>query len=208
MANWAYTCYAIEGPKDTLQKIHQAILNPTLEEGEGKDWEGGVLRALNIDWELRTIISERTEGDKTYIKTSGYYMRGFIQKDTVELDEDVLCFSAEEAWGATDFRRVLENNIPDIKVFFSVEETGEDIFATNDKEGKYFPDRYWADTTQDDEYQSEYFQTEEAMYNWLSEITNGRVKCAKDVETFNSDYEDSGTDDENFIYIHEFEIVD
>ena len=74
------------------------------------------------------------------------------------------------------------------------------------RKGTYFPERYWVDTAQDDVYQSEYFKTEEAIYKWLSEITNGRVKSKEDVEEFNSDYEDSGTDDENFIYIHKFEI--
>lgn len=46
MANWAFTEYAIEGPKETLQKIEQAILHHDMEEGSSKDWEGNILNAF------------------------------------------------------------------------------------------------------------------------------------------------------------------
>lgn len=196
MANWAYTNYVIEGDKETLNKIYNAIQHPALEEGESEGWEGGVLRALNIDW-----LPNQPDG-------SGYYMRGFICTDSVDLEDDVLTFDAEEAWGVTDFHEVLEKNIPGIKVFYSVEEEGEEVYATNDKEGKYFPDRYYVDTCIDGDYQSEYFNTEEAVYKWLGEITNGRIASENAVEIFNSNYEDSEASDENYINIHKFEIVD
>jgi hypothetical protein len=80
------------------------------------------------------------------------------------------------------------------------------VFCTNDREGKYFPERYWVDTAIDGIYNSEYFETEEQVYKWLDKLTYGKVKCEEDVEKFNADYEDSGTDDKNFIYIHEFKI--
>lgn len=87
-----------------------------------------------------------------------------------------------------------------------MEESGCDVYCTNDKEGKYFPERYWADTAQDDIYQSEYFVTEEAMYKWLNEKYG--VKSEEEVEAWNANYKDSATKDENFIYIHEFEVID
>ena len=124
------------------------------------------------------------------------------------MEDDVLTFDAEEAWGVTDFHKVLEKNIPGIKVFYSVEEEGEEVYATNDKEGKYFPDRYYIDTCINGDYQSEYFITEKAMYKWLSEITNGAVQAEKDVKDFNSYYEELAKDDECFINIHEFTVVD
>ena len=194
MANWASTAYAIEG-QETLEKIEKAILEHPVEEGSSEDWEGNVLKALNIDWEPNTPDGK------------GYYMRGFIQ-DEPWFDGSTLRFYAEEAWGATDFHEVLEKNIPDIKVFYVVEEEGGDVYATNDKEGKYFPDRYWVDTCIDGDYQSEYFQFESSVYKWLHDITDGKVKSAEDVEKFNSDHEDECDDDENFIDIHVFAVVD
>jgi len=196
MANWAITSYAIEGPKETLEKIEKAILEHPVEEGSSEDWEGNVLKALNIDWEPNTPDGK------------GYYMRGFIQEEPWYDDKCALRFCAKEAWGATDFNEVLEKNIPDIKVFYSVEEEGGDVYATNDKEGKYFPDRYWVDTCIDGNYQSDYFQFESSVYKWLSGLTDGRVKSPEDVYKFNSDYEDSDACGENYIHIHEFNVIE
>lgn len=196
MANWAYTSYVIEGKQESIEKIYNAIQNPILEEGAGEGWEGGVLKALGIQWEPRT-----PEG-------KGYYMRGFIEPDTVSCGDDVLRFDAQEAWGVTDFYEVLEKNIPDIKVFYIVEEQGEEIFATNDKEGKYFTTRYYADCCIDGNYHTDYFYDKEFMYEWLKDITDGRVKTMEDVDKFNDDYEDACEEDENFIHIYEYKIVD
>ena len=36
MPNWAFTEYAVEGPKEALQKIEQAILHQEIEEESSK----------------------------------------------------------------------------------------------------------------------------------------------------------------------------
>ena len=90
----------------------------------------------------------------------------------------------------------------------SLEEEGEEVYATNDKEGKYFPDRYWVDTAVLGNFQSDYFIEESKIYDWLSKITNGAVQSEKDVKDFNTYYEDLGDDDDNFIKIHKFDIID
>lgn len=102
----------------------------------------------------------------------------------------------------------MEKQFPDIKVYWIVEESGCEVYCTNDREGKYFPERYWVDTCIDGIYNSEYFKTEEQVYVWLDKLTYGRVKCEEDVEKFNADYEDSDASDKNFIYIHEFEVTE
>jgi hypothetical protein len=196
MANWASTSYAIEGPKKALQKIEQAILHHDVQENSDERWEGNVLIALGLTWE------ERNQG-------KGKYMRGFITDTEPWYNAGgALRFEAEEAWGVTDFNEVLEENFHNIKVFYVVEEPGEEIYATNDKEGKYFPNRYYVDTCIDGSYESEYFTTKEAALSWLSDITFGRVKTEEDIELFNADYEDSEEPDENFISFHEFEIIE
>jgi hypothetical protein len=44
------------------------------------------------------------------------------------------------------------------------------------------------------------------MYKWLSEKYG--VKNKDEVDAWNQDYEATGDDCENFIYIHEFKIID
>lgn len=186
MANIASVAYAIEGSEESLKKIAEAIIKAV----HSKDKRYEMYQAAEY---LKLPI------------TDGISLRGEIEDDP-ELENGVLRFWSEERWGLQDFADLLEEKFPDIKVYWIVEEPGCEVYCTNDWEGKYFPERYYVDTCIDDIYNSEYFQTEEAAYAWLDKLTNGRVKSKEDVEKFNADYEDSGTDDVNFIYVHEFEI--
>lgn len=197
MANWASTSYAVEGPKEVLEKIENAILHHPITVGADEHWEGDILNALGCKW-----VSRNDDRD------NGKYMRGFIIDDWwMDDDHTVLRFNAEEAWGVTDFNEVLEENLP-VKVYYIVEESGEEIYATNDKDGKYFSNRFYVDTCIDNNYQSEYFQFESSVYKWLSDITDGKVKSKEDVKAFNDLHEELVDDDNNFIYIHEFKVIE
>ena len=186
----ASVAYAIEGSRESLEEILGAIILGMDDVHHYTEWSA--CRKLEF--------SEEELDDKR--------LGGEISEEPEINEQGVLRFWAEERWGLQDFNELLEQKFPGIKVYWVVEESGCEVYATNDKEGKYFPERYWVDTAQDDIYNSEYFGTEEEMYKWLSQITHGRVKCKEDVEKFNSDYENSDADDENFIYIHKFTIVD
>lgn len=120
MANWASTSYAIEGSKSDLEKVFNAIdgfvkgkMKPVAENA-ANEWEGNVLVALGAT--------------KEQVEES--YLRGFIEE--YELDEKALRINAEEAWGATDFRHVLGKLMPDLTIYYIVEEAGYEVFATND----------------------------------------------------------------------------
>ena len=188
MANMASVSYAIEGPKETLQKINEAIVT-----------------AANSN-DNRYELYQAAEYLKLPIKNDTRLGGEISYEPTWDEATGALRFSAEERWDLQDFAELLEKQFPDIKVYWVVEEQGCEIYCTNDREGKYFPERYWVDTAQDDIYQSEYFKTEEDMYKWLNEKYG--VKSEEEVEAWNADYEDSGIDDENFIYIHKFEVED
>lgn len=203
MANWAFTEYVIEGPRETLERIENAILNPNCPEGASEDWEGGVLRALGFEW-------KENSPDGT-----GKYMRGFIYKDSIRLEEDTLIFDAEEAWGITDFYEVLEENLPEIDVYWYVEEPGEGIYSTNDTTGKHFPARYFVEISFNDEFHSNYFNTNEEVYKWIADILKVESITEEDIKTFNNSEEDIKTsnnskkDEEgirNYITIHEIEV--
>ena len=114
MANWASTSYRIEGKQEDLKTLNELInefmdgKRPVMEDNASKDWEGNVALELGEN-------------------TKGYYLRGFIQ--TCELEDDVLSIEAEEAWGATDFRHILEKHFEGMKVYFIVEEEGGEVYA-------------------------------------------------------------------------------
>lgn len=189
MANMASVSYRIEGPKEILEKIKDAIV---MAMPDKKHWtEYRACEILGFSYE-------------TIDKAS---LGGEISEEP-SLGENTLEFYAEERWGLQDFAELLEKHFPDIKVYWTVEECGMEIYCTNDKEGKYFPERYWVDACIDSIYNSEYFKTKKDAYEWLDKLTYGRVKSEEDAEEFNADYEDAGTDCENFIYIHEFEVVE
>lgn len=198
MANWAFVSYAIEGPKETLKKIEQAILHPKVEEGSSEGWEGNVLAALDISWVSRNKDRE-----------NGKYMRGFIRDNPwMSADGNTLNFCAEEAWTLTDFGEVLFEAFPDIKVYWNMEESGMGLYGTNDAKGKYFPERVLIDSCIDGDYEMDYFINDESAFNHLSKITNGKIKNQEDVNKFNDEHELAGTDEDNYILMHHFEIFD
>jgi len=190
MANIASVAYAIEGPKETLQKINEAIVV-----------------AIHTD-DNRYELYKAAEYLKLPINDNTHLGGEISEEPKWDEKTGALRFWSEERWGLQDFAELLEKHFLDIKVYWTVEECGMEIYCTNDREGKYFPERYWVDTCIDDIYNSEYFRTEKEVYEWLDKLTYGRVKSEEDVEEFNVDYEDAGTDDENFIYIHKFEVVE
>ncbi len=185
MANMASVAYAIEGPQKDLEEILGAICLGITDE---KYWdEYSACRHLGF--------TEKELEDKRL---------GGNMSDEPEMVDGVLRLSAEERWRLQDFEKLLKQRFPEITVYWTVEECGCEVYCTNDKDGKYFPERYWVDTAQDDICDSEYFNDEESMWKWLSEKYG--VKSKEEVEAWNQDYEATGDYCENYIYIHEFEI--
>ena len=189
MANMASVAYAIEGSEKSLTEILRAICLAI--HGDSKHWEEYKV-CINLGFPEEELEDKRLGGEISEEPT---------------LRDGVLKFYAEERWDLQDFEKLLIQKFPDITVYWVVEESGCEVYGTNDKEGKYFPERFYLDACVDGIYFSEYFSTEKEMYRWLSNKTVGRIKSAQDIEDFN-DYEDSKADEENYILIHEFEVVD
>ena len=145
MANWASTNYYIEGSKEDLKKIYDVIdgfMTKKIKPKDGKadkGWEGNILITLGATEE----------------QMKGKYLRGFIQD--YNLGEDYLQIYAEEAWGLSEFRDVLNMLIPNLKIYYCVEELEGEVFATNDNGGKYFYDTIIVDCCIDRDYRHEYF---------------------------------------------------
>lgn len=191
MANWASTSYRIEGSKSDLQRVFNVIddfmseRRKPIEEDASKEWEGNIVKALGATDE----------------QVSKSYLRGFIQD--YEKDGDNIRIEAEEAWGATDLRHVLAQLMPGLTVYYIVEEPGCEVYATNDDEGKYFPERYYVDTCIGGNYYSDYFKKEKEAMKFAALMLGRETISKEELESWNEDHGAEG----DFIYIHEFKYV-
>ena len=191
MANWASTSYAIEGSKSDLERMFNVINDfvksnvKPVEANASKEWEGNIVKALGASEE----------------QMKNNYLRGFIQ--TYEIIDGVLYIEAEEAWGATDFRHLLAKLMPELTIYYIVEECGCEVYATNDCDGKYFTDSYYVDICIDGDYFSEYFDTEKQVLAYVAQLLKKELVTMKEIDEWNEEQDDN----ENYIYVHEFKYV-
>ena len=191
MANWASTSYAIEGNKSDLERVSNVINDfvksnvKPVEANASKEWEGNIVKALGAS--------------KEQMKNN--YLRGFIQ--TYEIIDGVLYIEAEEAWGATDFRHLLAKLMPELTIYYIVEECGCEVYATNDCDGKYFTESYYVDICIDGDYFSKYFDTEKQVLAYVAQLLKKESVTMKDIDEWNEEQDDN----ENYIYVHEFKYV-
>ena len=191
MANWASTSYAIEGSKSDLERMFNVINDfvksnvKPVEANASKEWEGNIVKALGASEE----------------QMKNNYLRGFIQ--TYEIIDGVLYIEAEEAWGATDFRHLLVKLMPELTIYYIVEECGCEVYATNDCDGKYFTESYYVDICIDGDYFSEYFDTEKQVLAYVAQLLKKESVTMKEIDEWNEEQDDN----ENYIYVHEFKYV-
>lgn len=192
MANWASTSYCIEGSKKDLKRLYKLIdgfmtgKEKPFWEDSAENWLGNVIKALGATEE----------------QMKNNYLRGFIE--TYELDGDVLRIAAEEAWGTTDFRHILKKLMPELTIYYIVEEPGFEVYATNDADGKYFTERFNVDACVDGHDYWEYFQEEKETMDYVASLLKKDNITEADIEQWNMEHEEEG----DFIHIHEFEIVE
>lgn len=191
MTNWASTSYAIEGNKSDLERVFNVINDfvksnvKPVEANASKKWEGNIVKALGATDE----------------QMKNNYLRGFIQ--TYEIIDGVLHLEAEEAWGATDFRLLLVKLMPELTIYYIVEECGCEVYATNDCDGKYFTDTYYVDACIDGDYFSDYFNTEEQVLSYVAQLLKREAITMEEIDEWNEVQDDS----ENYIDVHEFKYV-
>ena len=78
------------------------------------------------------------------------------------------------------------------------------MFATNDIDGKYFPERYLVDAYVKDADFYESFETKEQVKGFVSSLIGKEDFTDEDIEAWNEEHED----DDSYIYIHEFQYVE
>lgn len=193
MPNWASTSYVFkakdqEQAQDLYEKIDSLskMTEPLVPNGFGKLWMGCLVNLLGGNW-------------------NKVYCRGEIID--YNLNDDHVSIECETAWGEMpEFRHFLEQQYPGSKIYYCVEESGNEVYATNDAEGEFFPDRYCLDSYDG----LEYFETIEEATKYIGEIIWKALKpdFAK-IENAIEDYmEENDNSDESWMSFHRFEVID
>lgn len=177
MPNWCFTNYMFEGNKEEIKDLYgklkslEEMEKPLAESDFGKSWLGCVVSLFG--------------GDCKNINCRGNFMN-------LELpDENTIQLHTETAWGdmpeVWDF--VLES-YKSISYYFYAEETGACYYATNDSEGKYFPERFIVDQSEEG---AEYFENEADLFDHIASITkkvvNSKEEMNTAIEIYNTEHE-------------------
>ena len=144
MANYCFTQYAVEGSKEVLEKICNAI-----NAGEGLTEKS--IENLGLD------TAELEEGYQ--------YWHRAEWEEGAHVDEiggkSVLFFTEAYPWMKADIIDAVLSMLgeKEPKIYYLAECFEEEVHYTNDAEGRYFPERFRVYTDNDDD--DMYFKTEE-----------------------------------------------
>lgn len=192
MPNWCSTAYAIDGDAKEVKQLYELMKGleerekPSVENGFGTTWLGCLVDALGKDWQK-------------------VHCRGSWSE--LEMDGDVLKFFTYTAWApCNETFDLVREKFPSLHYYFQAEESGMGIYETNDEFCTYFSDRFFLDIcTPEEEYLSEYFETQEDAFAWLEEEFGRPIKSAEDVEALDAEWSEKCED--AFCYLHEFELA-
>jgi len=193
MPNWCSTAYAIEGDAKEVKSLYdlmsglQKQKEPSIPNDYGSAWLGSLVDALGEDWK------------KVYCRGSWYDM---------EFDGRVLTFNTETAWSpCNEMFDTVCKKYPTLSYYYRSEEPGMALYFTNDKEGRYFQDRFIVELcTPEEEYYTEYFPDLQSMYEWLEDISDMQVQSMQDVDAIVKQWQKEYAD--AYCYIHEYKIND
>ena len=193
MPNWASTAYVFKGAdekqaQDLYNKIDSLskMTEPLVPNGFGKLWMGCLVNLLGGDW-------------------NKVYCRGEIID--YNLNGNRLSIECETAWDEMpEFRHFIEQQYPGSKIYYCVEECGNEVYATNDADGEYFKDRYCLDSYDG----LEYFETIEEAAKYIGErigkeLTPDFAKIESAIDDYMEEHDNS---DESWMSFHRFEVLD
>ena len=105
-----------------------------------------------------------------------------------------------------EFRHFIEQQYPDSKIFYQVEESGNCVYATNDTDGECFPDRFCLDSYDG----LEYFETIKEAAEYIGKIIGKDLNPdIGEIENAIDDYmEEHDNSDESWMSFHKFEVAD
>lgn len=191
MPNWANTSYIVTGDKSETEDLYQKM--KALEDRKeslvkndfGTTWLGNMVVELGGDW--------------NDIRCRGSW-------DCLEYDDssNSLSFTTETAWCEMDeWRHFVESKYKTLKMWYMTEEPGMCYYATNDRDGEFFPYRYAI------EY-GEGFYDERQTYEEIARVAETIIgRKLGEGESISSALEDWAEDNDiDFANYHEYKIVD
>lgn len=191
MPNWCYTTYKCIGDPKDIRQLHNTLKyiskrkTTIVPNGFGKWWLGNLVTKLGGDWEQ-------------------YPCRGDIV-DYSLMDKTTLMIWQNTAWGEQEgVRRIIEEKLPSIKVYYQVEEPGCELYATNSF--THFPERYMLDSYEE----PLYFDDIRDAARCVSEIVGHDVDESSEaiisaLDDYLAEHEE---DDDTWYSFHEFEEVE
>lgn len=184
MPNWCFTSYVFEGKKEEIAdlygKLHslRELQKPLVENDFGKLWLGCVVTLFGGDW-------------------NEINCRGDID-NLDEPEETTLRFSTSTAWG--DMPEVWDfvlKQYPSVKYYYCAEESGCCYYATNDKEGKYFADRF---IVEQDDVGTEYHTTESELLTDIASRTSTSITSRAEMDEALTQYNLAHEEQEISVY--------
>ena len=193
MPNWCDTSYKCVGDPKEVRKLNSVLKymekrkTSILSNGFGKMWLGNLVYKLGGNWEELRCRGEITD---------------------FSLDGNVLTINQQTAWCEQEgVREIIEKSFPSIKVYYMEQESGCEVFCTNDASGEYFPERYFLDSFED----WEYFETIDDAAKFVSRIVGFEVEAdINSIDKALDDYvEEHEEENEDIFYsFHEFKVVE
>ena len=193
MPNWCDTSYKCVGDPKEVRKLNSVLKymekrkTSILSNGFGKMWLGNLVYKLGGNWEELRCRGEITD---------------------FSLDSNVLTINQQTAWCEQEgVRLIIEQTFPSIKVYYMEQESGCEVFCTNDASGEYFPERYFLDSFED----WEYFETLDEAAKFVSKIIGHEVEPSADAidKALDNYVEEHEEENEDVFYsFHEFKVVE
>lgn len=103
-----------------------------------------VITMANIAFTTYIVESDKTTLEALEAKLNDMpYSPEFNIQEISYLDSGEMCIIVESPWKENkDMRHQLEQEFPGTKFWYNVELEDQDLWATNDKEGRFFPHRF------------------------------------------------------------------
>ena len=186
MPNWCYTTYKCVGNPKDIRQLHGVLKyisnrkTSIVPNGFGKWWLGNLVTKLGGNWEE-------------------YPCRGEIIDYSLQ-DKNTFMIYQNTAWAEQEgVRRIIEERLPGIKVYYQEEEPGADVYATNSFE--HFPERYLLDSYDE----PLYFETIDEAAKCVSDIVGHPVEPSVEaIDQALDDYLAEHEDNDTWYSFHEF----
>lgn len=197
MSNTCSTSYVLEGSKSSIEALHNQFKKVlATDRSEFSEHRGTYLPDKSwLGYVVKDILGLDPDKDNVCCRGSICYL-----DDTITIDEENSAFfrlETESAW--CDQRKMfyLLSEKFDVEVHFITEEFGCGIWEKTDGAGKWFPECYLLDDTEDD---MNYFETFEQLAGAVEELCGEKPEKFEDAEDILSKH-----DLDERIFVHEIE---